>query len=457
LTDLIHGRITKNLVRFAIPLFFGSLFQQLYHTVDSLIVSWFVNEDAFGAVGIATPIINVALFLIVGVCLGAGVLIGEFFGAGDMETLRREFSTTLLFGGGLTILISIPAFLLADPILRLFSTPLPMLPDATVYLQVTSMGMFFSFLYNIYASSLRAVGDSKTPVVFLIVSSCLNVLLDLLFVPVLEMEVFGAALATTLSQAISVVLCFFYTQKKVAPLRLRRKDLRIDPSLLKRTVSYSWVSAVQQCSLHLGRLLVVGAVTPLGSAAVNAYTAVGRIDALLLIPPDNMNVTLTTFTSQNRGAGNYHRILPGYLRACTIAIGTCVLALVAQLFFAEPLASIFLTDADSGSLPIATEYLQTISLFYPLLGLCSVSQGFFRGMGNLKITLAATIINVSTRVVFSYILTNVIALRGVAFAIGLAWFLMSSFEVITLLLLWKKSLRDQAHISKTMPNLPLEG
>ena len=225
--DLTKGNISAELIRFSIPLILGNLFQLTYNAVDSIIVGRFAGEDALAAVGTANPVMNIVILGITGVCIGASVLMSEFFGAGQYEKLKREVSTTLLFGCYFSVAVVLLGLLLSGPIMRLLHVPEEILGDAVLYLRIIFLGMPFTYLYNAVASALRSVGDSKTPVRFLALASVMNGCLDIIFVAGFQMGIVGAALATDLAEAASAVLCIAYVYRKVPLLQLKKKEAHI--------------------------------------------------------------------------------------------------------------------------------------------------------------------------------------------------------------------------------------
>jgi len=310
--DLTKGNIPKQLIGFAVPTIVGNMFQLTYNAVDSIIVGRFVGENALAAIGTANPIMNIVIFFIAGICLGTSVLLSEFYGKRDMTSFKHEISTSMIIGFLFTVVSSFLCILFAGPLLRLLQTPTEILADATTYLRIIFSGLIFTFFYNIYAASLRSVGDSITPIIFLILSSVLNASLDLLFIGVFGFGVKWAAASTVIAEAVSAILCVLYIYRKVPTLRLSKKELVIKRHLLKITVRYSWATAMQQTCLHIGKVLVQGAVNPLGVESIAAFNAVNRVDDFAFTPQQNIASSMTTFIAQNRGAGNKERIKNGY-------------------------------------------------------------------------------------------------------------------------------------------------
>ena len=282
--DMTTGSITPLLVNFTIPLVLGNLFQLTYNAVDSIIVGKFVGEDALAAVSTSNPLMTLAILFINGMCLGAGILVSTAFGAGDNKLVERQVSTTAIAGTMFSLAFSLVCILLANPLLRLLQVPEEILPIAVNYLRIVFAGLIFTFFYNFLAATMRALGDSKSALYFLMVSSVLNIAGDLFFVEVLDWGSEGCALSTVLSEAACCALCLVYIRWKIPVLQLGRRWLVFDSSLLKKTVSYGWASAMQQATVQLGKIAVQAIVNTMGVNAMAAFTASSRIDDFAYIP-----------------------------------------------------------------------------------------------------------------------------------------------------------------------------
>lgn len=254
--DMTKGNIPSQLIGFSIPLVLGNLFQLTYNAVDSIVVGKFAGERALAAVGTGNPVMNIVILGITGICIGASVLMSEFYGAGKHDRLKKEVSTILLFGTYFSLAIAVLGVVFSRGILRLLQVPEEILGDAVIYLRVIFLGMPFTFFYNAVASALRSVGDSKTPVRFLAFASVLNGALDLLLVGVFGMSVFGAALSTVIAEAASAGLCIWHVYRKVPLLRLRRQDFHMDRDLLRLTLRHGSITALQQSCQPIGKLLI---------------------------------------------------------------------------------------------------------------------------------------------------------------------------------------------------------
>lgn len=427
--DMTKGNITGHLIAYAVPLVFGNLFQQLYHTVDSVVVGQFYGKEALAAVGAAGPIMNILTFLIVGLSIGASVLMASYFGAKEYQNLKDEFATSVLSGLALTIVLSVIALSGSHLFICLTQTPAEISAQASLYLQIISFGLIFTFFYNIFSAALRAIGDSRAPLYVLILTTIVNVFLDVFLVGYCHLGVSGAAIATILSQGVSALALFIYIWAKVPMLRLGIRDLRVKTSMLKRTIDFSSISAIQQTILYVGRLLVQSGVNALGVDAVAAFNAVSIIDSYVLAPGDSLAASITTYSAQNLGAKEYERIPQGLRKILVIAEIYIILTAVAVLLCRHPLLGIFLKPNEIEALRQGMSYLIPMAVFYFLSGITNSFQGYYRGIGHLKITLFATLVQIPVRVAISYALFGRLGIQAVAIGTAIGWMCMIVFEV----------------------------
>lgn len=423
------GSISKHLVRYTIPLILGNLFQLTYNAVDSIIVGRYAGKEALAAVGTANPVMNIMIFFIIGICLGASVIMSEFFGAGNKEKLKKEVATTLVFGFFFVLVISFMGILLSKSILSLMGVPSEILSSATRYLQIILMGLIFTFFYNAFASALKSIGDSKTPIIFLAIASVLNGCLDMVFVAGFGLGVTGAAMATVIAEASSAIMCFCYIYKKVPILRLKLNELRIERNLLKMTISYASATALQQCCLHIGKLIIQGVINPLGVDAIATFNAVNRVDDFAFTPEQSIAQSVTTFVAQNRGAEKKERIMKGFHGGIKIEMIYWVFICAVTYFGAVPIMKLFAIEGESQIVTMGTSYLHLMAIFYLLPAFTNVIQGFFRGMGNMKITLISTTVQMIFRVLAVFVLAPQFGMTGVAYACLVGWIAMLLTEV----------------------------
>lgn len=438
--DMTKGSITSQLIFFTIPLVLGNLFQLTYDAADSVIVGKFLGDNALASVGTAGPIMNLVILFFSGMCMGAGIIMSTMFGAKNYETLEREISTSMIGGLILSICISIFMFLFATPILRLMRVPEEVLSGASGYLQIIFAGLIFNFIYNFLSNTLRALGDSKTPLYFLTISAVLNIILDVLFVVEFHWGINGSAIATVISGALCCVFCAVHIKRNVPILCLGKRWFLFDKSLLTQTFSYGITSALQLMCVQLGKLFVQSMVNARGIAFMAAFTATTRIDDFALTPQQNIAHATTTFMAQNKGARQTKRMKQGFLRGSLIQFIYTTITLILVFLFAKPIIQLFLSRDSAEALSFAVTYLHIIAFMYLISGTTNILQGFFRGTGDLKITLLSSLTNIITRVIFTFIFLNWMhkGFGSLAWANALGWFAMLLLEFPLLIHYWKK-------------------
>ena len=426
--DMTRGSSSKILITFAIPMVFGNILQQLYNTTDAVIVGRFIGKNALAAVGVANPIMSIAIFFIFGICIGTSVLISQLFGAGKFDVLKKEVSTALIVGTIFTVAMSLVCIVLSRWVLVLISTPTSILNDADIYLKIIFGGLIFTFLYNFYSSALGAIGDSRTPLLFLFISCVLNGILCAVFVVYLRFGVAGSAIATVIAQGVASILCIVYVYTKNPIIRLNVNELVIDETLLSKTIHFSWVTALQQTCIYIGRLLVQGVVNPFGTNAIAAFNSVTRVDSFMLAPGDSFASSMATYAAQNKGAEKLDRIVEGYKNAnILIAVYSIVTSLVVFIG-AEAIMKFFVSSSEVEVIIIGVKYLRLMSVFYIISGFCNILQGLFRGVGKLHITLIATLMQILIRVALSFMLAPYFGVSAVAYAVAIGWITMLIFE-----------------------------
>ncbi len=439
IVDMTSGPIMPQIIHFTIPLIIGNFCMLTYNAADSIIVGRYIGANALAAVGAASPIMNVVLFLIAGICLGMSVLMGNFFGAGDIPKLKREISTALIAGSVFTTVIIILGLLFSHAILSLMHTPTEIIDDATLFLRIIFVGMFFTFIYSIYASTLRSMGNSKASLYFLIASAVLNVILDLLFVAVLKLGIAGAACATVIAEALSAVFCIIYVRQRIPLLKFKRSEFIFDRTLLRETIIYSLTAAMQQITLHIGKLLVQGAVNPLGVFSIAAFNAVNRIDDFVMIAQQNIAHATTGFLAQNKGGGKVERIRKGFYTGVKIEFIYTISMMVIIYLFCRQFVTGFVGNEGVKVVDSGVEYLKIMSFLYLLPALTNIIQGYFRGLGNMRITLNSTFTQVVGRVIAAYIMAPYLGLKGIVWACLVGWICMLAYELPPFIRTWKEN------------------
>lgn len=395
--NLTTGKIMPILVNFTVPLVLGNLFQLTYNAVDSIIVGHFVGKEALAAVGICNPVSTLMILFLNGLCMGASILMGIQYGAKDYETLHRQISTTLLSGAVFSFFLTLVCVIFAVPILLLLQVD-PSIMDMTVqYLRIIFLGLMFTFLYNFFSSTLRALGDSASPLYFLIISAILNIFGDLFFVIVLKAGSNGCAISTVLSEALCCLFCIIYIQKKVPILRLGKKWLVFDSRLLKKTIAYGWASAMQQATVQMGKIAIQALVNTMGVSVAAAFAVVNRIDDFAITPEQNIAHAMTALMAQNKGAGKNDRMREGFRCGMILEIVYGAAVMVICQVFAGELMALFVKDEEV--IGHGVIYLHLIAVMYILPAVTNAIQGFFRGIGDLKVTLMSSFTNMAVRVI----------------------------------------------------------
>ena len=395
--DLTTGKIMPILVNFTVPLVLGNLFQLTYNAVDSIIVGHFVGKEALAAVGICNPVSTLMILFLNGLCMGASILMGIQYGAKDYETLHRQISTTLLSGAFFSFFLTLVCVIFAVPILLLLQVDPSIMSMTVQYLRIIFLGLMFTFLYNFFSSTLRALGDSASPLYFLIISAILNIFGDLFFVIVLKAGSNGCAISTVLSEALCCLFCIIYIQKKVPILRLGKKWLVFDARLLKKTIAYGWASAMQQATVQMGKIAIQALVNTMGVSVAAAFAVVNRIDDFAITPEQNIAHAMTALMAQNKGAGKNDRMREGFRCGMILELVYGAAVMLICLGFARPLMSLFVKDEEV--IGHGVVYLHLIAGMYILPAITNSLQGFFRGIGDLKVTLMSSFTNLTVRVI----------------------------------------------------------
>ncbi|MGI5962892.1 MAG: MATE family efflux transporter [Lawsonibacter sp.] len=436
---LTSGSITPQLIRLCLPLLCANVLQQLYNIINSLVVTYYIGDSAFAALGVAESVMNLFIYVITGACMGASVLIAQFYGEENFPRLRQQLYVSAVLIGGCTLTAVLLGQIFLPQLLAIIQTPESLMSDVSIYLRIILIGMIFTFTYNYLAATLRAVGDTKAALYFLLASLGYNLAAAWFFVAILDLGITGTALATASAQLLSSALCLFYIRKRRAFLTIGRSDMKMDRTLAHLTSSYAAVAALQQSSLYLGKLMVQSAVNGISlvnTAPISAFTAATRIENFTQAFGMSGCEAIAIFIAQNRGAGKQQRIYEGFARGIGLMLA---MGLAFSLFMhieAEMLAALFL-NGEADSLALCVSYLQIISWFYFLSFLGHSFVGWFRGNGRMNITFWGTTIQIVVRVVGTYMLVDWLGLDAVAWATGVGWILIILFHSTVFFLGWK--------------------
>jgi putative MATE family efflux protein len=427
--DMTRGSLLPILIKFTIPLVLGNLLQLTYNAADSIIVGRFLGASALAAVGTSNPLVTLIILFEQGICLGTGVLIGMLFGSHQYDRLQRQVSTGMVSGLVFSLGMAALTIVLAPSLLTILQVDSAILDEAVLYLRIVAFGLLFNFIYNYFAGTLRAMGDSRSPLLFLALSAALNVAGDLIFVIVFHMGVVGCAVATVLSEGLSGILCFIYIQRRIPMLQLGKRWLLFDASLLQLTLQYGFVSAMQQCAVQVGKLGIQGIVNTMGVASTAAFSAVNRVDDYAVVIEQNIAHAMTSVMAQNEGAGEHKRVFRAFEYGLVLELIYGVLAGILFYFLAEPIMHLFTQDAEV--VTIGRTYLQLIAFMYILPGLTNGIQGYFRGIGDLKVTLFSSMLNMGVRVIAAIPMVFVfhMGMEAIPWSYMLGWIAMIAFEL----------------------------
>ncbi|MCM1189177.1 MAG: MATE family efflux transporter [bacterium] len=427
--DMTKGAIFPLILRFTVPLVLGNLLQLTYNAVDGIIVGRYVGNDALAAVGTGNPLMTLIILFEQGICLGAGILIGTLYGGKNYEALKRQVSTTVISGTVFSLLLTAAGVAAAPLLLRIIRVDAAIRGEAALYLRIVLCGLVFNFIYNFFASTLRAMGDSRSPLLFLGISAVLNIVGDLLFVVCFSMETVGCAVSTVISEAVSCLLCWLYIQRKIPVLNLGKQWFVFDKKLLKQTVQYGFVSALQQSTVQLGKLSIQGIVNTMGVTATAAFAAINRIDDFAYIPEQNIGHAMTSVMAQNRGAGEMKRVGKAFRVGMYVELAYGAILGVVLFLFADPCMRLFTRDMPT--VLLGRQYLHLIAFMYIVPAVTNGVQGYFRGMGDLQITLWSSLINMGVRIAACALLVfgRGMGITALPWAYLIGWAAMMLYEL----------------------------
>lgn len=421
--DLTKGPVMRSMLLFALPMIAGNLLQQCYNVADTLIVGQFLGPDALAAVGSSFTLMTFLTSILLGLCMGSGAVFSIRFGQKDPEGLKNGMAASFLLIGALTVLLNVISFLSMDWILLFLQVPAEVQGQMREYLSVIFCGIAASFLYNYFASLLKAVGNSVVPLAFLAVSAVLNIILDLWFVLGLHRGVAGAAEATVLSQYVSALGIAVYTWARFPQFRLHISHFRRSRTAVKEIAGFSLLTCVQQSIMNLGILMVQGLVNSFGPSVMAAFAAAVKIDAFAYMPVQDFGNAFSTFIAQNYGAGQSDRIRRGLKGAVLTALLFCAAASAAVWIFARPLMLLFVSPEETAIIAEGVRYLRIEGTFYCGIGCLFLLYGLYRALGKPGMSVVLTVISLGSRVALAYALSSLPALgvAGIWWSVPIGW------------------------------------
>ncbi len=424
--NMTEGKEWKCILMFSIPLLLGNIFQQLYSAVDGIVVGRVIGEDALAGVGASFPIIFLLVALMMGLGMGSTVLISQFYGANDYENVIRVVDTTYIVNFTAGIVLSILGVLITDPLLLLMKTPAEAFPYASVFLKITFAGLIGMVGYNLTSALLRGLGDSKTPLYFLMISTVINLILLLLFVIPMQMGVAGAALATALAQLCSFLFAVIYLGKTHPLLKMNFKRMRFDKSIFKESIRIGIPSGIQQTLVAVSLIIIQAIINPYGAVTVAAVTAAMRIQQFAVMPIMNINMAMSAFAGQNIGANKLERVSHGFVAALKLSVSIAVILTAICYFFSNQLIGLF--NDNTNVIEIGREFLFIVMPFSIPACLMFMCMGVIRGAGDSMATMFISMIALwVVRVPLAFLLPGIMidfgfpGYQGVFLANGIDW------------------------------------
>lgn len=421
--DMTEGPILKQLIMFALPLFIGALFQLMYNMTDSIILGKFVGADALAAIGATNTTTFGLLQIAVGVTNAFTVVLSHQFGAKQEERMKKTVSNSLWITVVMSVLLGVGSFFGARPLMKLLGTPNDIVEQSVIYIQIYGGLIAGQLFYNAASAILKALGDSKTPLYFLIICSVLNVILDLIFVLVWKQGVQGVAWATVISQTISAVLCIVYMFKKYAILRFNRKEAAADKKIMGEILRIGIPLGLTNALLAVGMMVVTGVVNSFGSDIVAVYTVGGKVNQIAAVSFGQLAFSVAVFAGQNYGAERYDRILNGIKKALIMVIVLSVISSVAIFAGAKQVALLFLNADEVGILNDSAQMIRIVSCFYIFLGAIWVYNNALRGVGYVKATILSSIVELFAKVGLSICFAKIFGYVGIWYAEPIGWIL----------------------------------
>lgn len=444
--NLTHGSPLKCIMSFAAPLFLGMLFQQVYNMVDTMIVGKFLGLEPLAGVGSTGSLYFLVIGSCTGICSGFAIPVAQAFGAQDDSAVRRFVTNSIWLSAALSVILTTLTVCLCRNMLTLMNTPEEAFEYAYMYIVIIFAGIPTTFLYNVSSAIIRALGDSRTPLIFLIISSLLNIVLDLLFIIVCGLNVAGAALATVISQLVAGVGCAIYMMRKFEILKMRPGDWKPRKPEMKNLCAVGLPMGLQYSITAIGSVSVQSAVNSFGSIAVAGVTAANKVYSIISCPQEALGATMATYAGQNIGAGKIERVNKGLIQGCIVGIGVSIATLICVLFWNQPMLTLFLDAGETEALSYARRFMIVTTSGFSLLTLVCAVRFTIQGMGYSKFAMIAGVLEMFARCFVAFGLSNWFGFPGVCFSNICAWIAADAFLVPAFI-----------HCRKIVVNSPMYG
>lgn len=429
-TKLTEGKITKSLLLFSLPMILGNLLQQLYNVADTFIVGKYLGSEALAAVGSSFTLMTFLTSIILGLCMGSGILFSMLYGAQEIDKMKVSFFVSFIGVGIISIVLEGTCIMLINPILSFMNIPTNIYQITYDYMIIIFIGIFFTFIYNYFASLLRALGNSKIPLIFLAVASIINIVLDIYFIVSLKMGVSGAALATLIAQIFSALGIMIYVLIFKKELLPQKQHYCFDKEIFKKIKDYSLLTCIQQSVMNFGILMIQGLVNSFGIITMSAFAAAVKIDSFAYMPVQDFGNAFATFIAQNKGAALESRIKEGLKVSIKVTTIFCLVISCLVFVFADNLMMIFIDPSNHEIIKQGVQYLQIEGACYLGIGCLFLLYGYYRGVGKPGISVVLTIVSLGTRVLLAYLLAPIFATTAIWWSIPIGWFLADFIGII---------------------------
>jgi putative MATE family efflux protein len=418
--DLTNGKEGKLIFQFAAPMLLGNVFQQLFSVVDSIVVGKFIGKEALAAVGASFPVIFIMVSMIIGLVMGTTVVISQYFGAKDYVRVKRAINTMYIYSTIAGVIATVAGIIISEPLLRLLGLPENIMPQAVQYLRIYLSGIIIFFVLNGTSAVLRGLGDSKTPLFFLIIATVVNIILVLLFVAVFKWGVAGAAYATLIANGLALGLTIYWLNKTHKLIKISLKGLHFDREIFRQSINIGLPTGIQQTLVAMGALALMGIVNKFGTNVIAGFSVASRLDSLAMIPAMSFSQALSTFVGQNIGANKPERIRAGLIATLKMSGFVTIVTTIFIVFGGHILMSLFTNDLEV--VRIGDQYLTIVSSFYIMFTLMFIFNGVTRGAGDTLIPMFFSLLSLwIIRIPMAWFLSGKIGATGIWWAIPAGW------------------------------------
>ncbi|MGL4450162.1 MAG: MATE family efflux transporter [Sarcina sp.] len=422
--DMLKGKILKTLIIFAIPILISSLFQNLYNTIDIMIVGHYLGETSLAAIGASGAIYEMLVGFALGVGNGLSIVTSRAFGSDDKKVVKKSVAASLVIGIGLTIAMMVIGQLFLFPLLEMVNTPADLIQESYSYIYIILMSIGVMFLYNLAAGTLRAIGNSIMPLIFLVISSVINIILDVVFITNFDMGLKGAALATVVAQGISGILCIIYILKKTEILIPKKEHFVFDKSLYKEMLGQGLSMGVMLLIVSVGTVILQTSINGFGHIIIAGHTAARKIGAFAMMPIIALSMSLATFVSQNKGANQGRRIRKAVFITNIAELALGVIVTIILLVFSEDLMRVISGSSDMKLITIGSQYMIINGAFYAILGILLNYRNGLQGIGEKILPLFSSVIEFFVKILFVFIVIPKLGYFGVMICEPIIWCLM---------------------------------